>query len=80
MIFIPSPIISLTCLVILPFTTTPPEYINFFKPILFMARDSSSGFRQGHHTFTATRNTTEGVVEKEQTNNIDLGQHQVQEG
>ena len=28
-----------------------PEYINFLKPILFMARDSSSGFQQGHHTF-----------------------------
>ena len=26
-------------------------YINFLKPILFMARDSSSGFRQGYHTF-----------------------------
>ena len=28
-----------------------PEYINFLKSILFMARDSSSEFRQGHHTF-----------------------------
>ena len=28
-----------------------PEYINFLKPILFMARDSYSGFRQGYHTF-----------------------------
>ena len=28
-----------------------PEYINFLKSILFMARDSSSGFQQGHHTF-----------------------------
>ena len=28
-----------------------PEYINFLKPILFIARDSSSGFRQGYHTF-----------------------------
>ena len=27
------------------------EYINFLKPILVMARHSSSGFRQGHHTF-----------------------------
>ena len=34
-----------------------------------MARDSSSGFRRGiTHFFTATRNTTEGVGEKEQTN------------
>ena len=32
------------------------------------------------HFFTATRNTTEGVGEKEQTNNMDLGQLQVQEG
>ena len=30
--------------------------------------------------FTATRNTTEGVGEKEQTNNMDLGQLQAQEG
>ena len=28
-----------------------PEYISFLKPILFMARDSSSGFRHGYHTF-----------------------------
>ena len=28
-----------------------PEYINFFETILFMARDSSSGFRQRYHTF-----------------------------
>ena len=28
-----------------------PEYINFLKPILFLARDSSSGFRQGYHKF-----------------------------
>ena len=28
-----------------------PEYINFLKPMLFMARYSSSGFRQGYHTF-----------------------------
>ena len=28
-----------------------PHYIKFLKPILFMARDSSSGFRQGFHTF-----------------------------
>ena len=28
-----------------------PEYINFLKPILFMARDSSNGFQQGYHTF-----------------------------
>ena len=55
-----------------------PEYDNFLKPILFMARDSSSGFRQRHHT--ATRNTTEGVGEKEQANNMDLGQLQAQEG
>ena len=46
-----------------------------------MARDSSSGFRRGiTHFFTATRNTTKGVGEKEQTNNMDLGQLQVQEG
>ena len=32
------------------------------------------------HFFTATRNITEGVGEKEQTNNMDLGQLQVQEG
>ena len=45
-----------------------------------MARDSSNGFRQGYHTFfMATRNTTEGVGEKEQTNNMDLGHIQVQE-
>ena len=46
-----------------------------------MAHDSSSGFRQGYHTFfTATRNTTEGVGKKEQTDNMDLGQLQVREG
>ena len=28
-----------------------PQYINFLKPILFTARDSSSGFQQGYHTF-----------------------------
>ena len=28
-----------------------PEYNNFLKPILFMARESSSGFRQVYHTF-----------------------------
>ena len=34
-------------------TTLPagPRLINFFKPILFMASDSSSSFRQRHHTF-----------------------------
>ena len=30
---------------------TGPRLINFFKPILFMACDSSSGFREGYHTF-----------------------------
>ena len=54
-----------------------PVYIIFLQPILFMAHDSSSGFR---HFFTATRNTTEVVGEKEQSNNMDLGQLQVQEG
>ena len=38
-----------------------PRLINFFKPI-FMASNSSSGFRRGiTHFFTATKNTTEGV-------------------
>ena len=32
------------------------------------------------HFLTVTRNTTEGVGEKEQANNMDLGQLQVQEG
>ena len=57
-----------------------PRLINFFKPILFMASDSSSGFRRGiSHFFTATKNTTERVGEKEQTNNMDVGQLQAQE-
>ena len=32
------------------------------------------------HFFTGTRNTTEGVREKEQTNNMDLGQLRMQDG
>ena len=48
-----------------PFAPTP--YIIFLKPIPFIARDSSSGFCRGiSHFFMATRNTTEGVGEKEQ--------------
>ena len=40
----------------------PTPFINFFKPILFMASDSSSGFHQGiSHFFMATKNTTERV-------------------
>ena len=58
-----------------------PEYINFLKLILFMARDHLVGSNKGiTHFFKATRNTTEGVGEEEQTNNMDLGQLQVQEG
>ena len=46
-----------------------------------MASESYSGFRRGiSHFLMATRNTTEGMGEKEQTNNMDLGQLQVQEG
>ena len=30
---------------------TGPRLINFFKPMLFMASDSSSGFRHVYHTF-----------------------------
>ena len=50
-----------------------------------MASDSSRGFfsfptRDITHFFTSTRNTTEGVGEKEQTNNMGLGQLQEQEG
>ena len=40
-----------------------PRLINFFKPILFMASDSSSGYHRGiSHFFTATKNTTEGTI------------------
>ena len=43
--------------------------------------DSSSGSDRGiTHFFMATRNTTEGAGEKEQTNNKGLGQLKVQEG
>ena len=46
-----------------------------------MASESSSSFCQGiSHYLMTTRNTTEGMGEKEQTNNMDLGQLQVQEG
>ena len=46
-----------------------------------MACDSSFGSNMGiTHFFTATRKSTKGVGEKEQTNNMDLGQLQVQEG
>ena len=39
-----------------------PWLINFFKLILFMASDSSSGFHRGiSHFFTATKNTTKRV-------------------
>ena len=47
-----------------------------------MARDSSSGFRQGYHTFLYGHkkyNRVSGRKKKEQTNNMDLGQFQVQE-
>ena len=38
---------------------------NFFKPILFMASDSSSEFQQGYHSFLYSHtNTTERVREK----------------
>ena len=51
-----------------------PRLINFFKPILFLASDSSSGFRRGtSYFFTATKNTTERVGEEEQTNKHGLG-------
>ena len=56
----------------LVFDITPsaaPVLMNFFKPILFMASDSSSGFRRGiSHFFTASKNTAERMGEKEQTN------------
>ena len=65
--------------VIQPLRPTP-EYINFFKPILFLANNSSSAFCRGiSHFFTATKNATDRVGEKEQTNNMDLGQLQAQE-
>ena len=39
-----------------------PQLINFFKTILFMASDSSSGFCLGiSHFFMVTKNTTERV-------------------
>ena len=39
-----------------------PRLINFFKPILFLASDSTSGFRRGiSHFFTATKDTTDRV-------------------
>ena len=46
-----------------------------------MARDLSSGFRQGHHTFLhGLKKYNRGSGKKEQTNNMNLGQLQVQEG
>ena len=54
--------------------------INFFKPILFMASDSSSGFRRGiSHFFTATKGIQLREWKEEQTNNMNLGQFQAQE-
>ena len=39
-----------------------PRLINFFKPILFMANDSSSGFHRGiSHFFTPTKKANERV-------------------
>ena len=56
-----------------------PVLINFFKPILFLASDSSSGFRQGiSYFFTATKKYNR-MGEEEQTNNMDLSQLQAQE-
>ena len=45
-----------------------PEYINFLKPILFMARDSSSGFRQGYHTFLYGHKKYNRGSERKRTN------------
>ena len=71
--------IFIDILVIHPFGR--PEYLNFLKPILFMDRDSSSGFRQGCYTFLyGHKKYNRGSGKKEQTNNMDLGQLQVQEG
>ena len=51
---------------------------NFFKRILFMTNYSSSGFRQGYHTFlTATQIQPRGWEQKRP--NTDLGQLQAQE-
>ena len=57
-----------------------PDDINFFKPILFMASDSSSGFSFSFpiRVFHISQNITEGWKE-EQTNNMDLVQFQAQE-
>ena len=55
-----------------------PEYINFLKPNYSWPVIHLVGSDRGiTHFFTATRNRTEGVEEKEQTNNMDLGQLQV---
>ena len=46
-----------------------------------MARDSSSGFQQGYHTFLyGHKKYNRASGEKEQTINMNLGQLQVQEG
>ena len=59
----------------------PPRTYQLLWNNFVLAGDSSSGFRRGiSHFFLATRNTTEGVGEKEQTNNKGLGQLKVQEG
>ena len=52
-----------------------PDYVNFFKPILFMASDSSSGFRRGiSHFFTATKVQPREWKEESKRTNTDLGQ------
>ena len=52
----------------------PPRYINFFEPFHFLAGDQLVvPIGVFAHFFTATRNTIEGVGEKEQTNNTSLG-------
>ena len=56
-----------------------PRLINFFKLILFLASDSSRGFRRGiSHFFTATKLQPREWKE-EQTNNMDLGQFKAKE-
>ena len=62
-------------------TPSDPSTYQLLRNNSVLVGESSSGFRRGiSHFFMATRNTTEGVGEKEQTNNKGLGQLRVQEG
>ena len=62
-------------------TPSAPTLHQLLRTISLLGRWSTSGSDRGiAHFFTATRNTIEGVGEKEQTNNTSLGLTQVQKG